>query len=218
MLTPLTFLLLFSSSGGAAPAPLPGYLRFSLREAKDGTCSLVAAEWIDGDGHRSWSRPLPARMRGSRGPCAAHELAAYRQSPRDGGIPGVAHLEARGALWVHEHTGLLALDSRSGKILLDTEAANMPLGESFGFDQGRFTWGSCSGPAPRGRVFAVCEDALLYFNGSTALLVDLGKRREKARGSYLSATSTPSGRAAREKTRIPLGGQTLALDGITYLR
>jgi hypothetical protein len=220
MHTFLNLLLLLSSPGvsGDAPAPPPGYLHFSLRAAKDGTCSLVAAEWIDGDGRRLWSSPLPARMRGSRGPCAAHELAAYRQSPRNGGIPGVAYLEARGALWVHDHAGLLALDARGGKILFDAEAAKLPLGESFFFDHGRFTWGSCSGPAPHGWVFAVCEDALLYFNGSTALLVELGKRREKARASYVSATSTSVGRAAREQTRIPLGGRTLELDGITYMR
>lgn len=220
MHTFLPFLLLFSSSGvsGEAPGSRPGYLHFSLRASKDGSCSLVAAEWIDGDGHPLWSSPLPARMRGSRGRCAAHELAAYRQSPRNGEIPGVGHLEARGALWVCDRGGLLALDPRSGKILFDAGAANMPPGESFFFDQGRFSWGSCSGPAPHGRVFAVCEDALLYFNGSTALLVDLEKRRERARASYVSATSTSSGRAAREQTGIPLGGRTLELDGITYMR
>jgi outer membrane protein assembly factor BamB len=204
--------------GGDAPAPLPGYLHFRLRAAKNGACSLAAAEWIDGDGRRSWSSPLPPRLRGSRGSCAEYELAMYRRSPRHAGIPGLATLEARGTLWLFDHGGLLALDPRSGKILLDATAANRPLGEAFFFDSGSFTWGSCSGGAPHAQVFEVCDDSLLYFNGSTALLVDLATRRVKARAPYVSGTSVSGGRAAREQTRIPLGGKTLELDGITHMR
>jgi outer membrane protein assembly factor BamB len=203
---------------GEPPAPLPAYLRFSLREAKDGSCRLDAAEWIDGDGRRVWTAALPERLRGSRGPCAEHELVWYRRAPRHTSIPGVGTLEARGTLWLFEAGGLLALDRKSGKIVLDTNTANRRLGESFFFDSGSFTWGACSGPAPHARVFAVCEDSLIAFNGSTALLIDLAKRSETARASYRSGMSQHLGRAAREQTRIPLGGRTLELTGITYMK
>src|SRR5262249_16960847 len=126
--------------------------------------------------------------------------------------------EEHGVLWVFDHGGPLALHPKSGKILLDAAAANRPLGESFFFDEGTFTWGACSGPAPHARVFEVCEGSLIYFNGSTALLVDLGTWRVKARASYKSGNSESLGRAARERTQIPLGGKTLELEGITFMR
>jgi outer membrane protein assembly factor BamB len=203
---------------GARPAPLPGYLRFSLQEAKDGSCRAEAAEWIDGDGRPVWTTALPERLRGSRGPCAEHELTWYRRAPRHSSIPGVGTLEARGALWVFEGGGLLALDRKSGKIVLDTDTAKKPLAAGFFFDEGTFTWGACSGPAPHGQVFAVCEESLIYFNGSIALLIDLAKRRETARAAYSSGMSKSLGRAARNQTRIALGGRTLELTGITYMK
>jgi hypothetical protein len=203
---------------GERPAPLPAYLRFSLQEAKDGSCRSEAAEWIDGDGRRVWTTALPQRLRGSRGPCAEHELTWYRRAPRHTSIPGLGTLEARGTLWVFDEAGLLALDRKSGKIVLDTDTAKKPLGAGFFFDEGSFTWGACKGPAPHGRVFAVCEDSLIAFNGSTALLIDLAKRREAARATYRAGMSQHLGRAAREQTRIPLGGRTLELTGITYMK
>jgi hypothetical protein len=122
----------------------------------------------------------------------------------------VRRLEAAGAHWLASMSGVLALDGQSGRALFDAPAETRPLGESFFIDGGEFRFGACHGPTYGSEVFATCGDSLVYFNGSTALLIDTVSRRELARGRFVAQSRT-GGHNVR--TEIPLGGQTLELDG-----
>jgi outer membrane protein assembly factor BamB len=200
-------------------ARLPPYLRFALAEEPDGTCQTKALEWVDGDGKVLWSRPPPAALlSGYR--CDTAEIRNYRQAPRYRELLGYWKQEAAGAVWISTGASLQGIDIKSGKLLFDATlgSADPVTQPSFFFDKGSFTYGDCRGEAPRGRVFAVCGQEILVFNGLTALVVDLPTRREKARGQFSQSHHRSGGRAAQVSTQIPVGKRTLELVGTIFMR
>ena len=201
------------------PARLPPYLRFALEREPDGTCPAKALEWVDGDGKVLWSRPPPAALRQAY-PCDTAEIQSYRQAPRYRELLGYSKQKAAGAVWIYTAESLQGIDIKSGKMLFDAAlGSGDPTTEpSFFFDEGSFTYGACRGDARHGRVFAVCGQELLVFNGLTALVVDLPTRREKARGQFSQSHYRSGGRAARVSAQIPVGERTLELAGIIYMR
>ena len=62
---------------------------------------------------------------------------------------------------------------------------------------------------------ARCGSSLLYFNGTTALLVDTRLWKVTAEATYTRAALTSSGR--KTEAAFPLGGRTLSLRGVTYM-
>jgi outer membrane protein assembly factor BamB len=196
-------------------ARLPPYLRYALAEEPDGTCQTKAIEWVDGDGKVLWSRPPPPALL-SGFPCDTAEIRNYRQAPRYRELLGHWNQEAAGAVWIYTGASLQGIDRKSGKLLFDATlgSAGPVTQPSFSFDEGSFTYGNCRGEAPHARVFAVCGQELLVFNGLIALAVDLPTRREKARGQF----SQSHHRSGKRAARIPVGERTLELVGIIYMR
>jgi outer membrane protein assembly factor BamB len=200
-------------------ARLPPYLRFALAEEPDGTCQTKAIEWVGSDGKVLWSRPPPAALL-SGYLCDTAEIQLYRQAPRYRELLGYWKQEAAGAVWIFTGAGLQGIALKNGELLFDATlgSANPLTQPSFFVDKGSFTYGNCRGEAPRGRVFAVCGQELLVFNGQTALVVDLPTRRERARGQFSQSHHRSGGRAAQVSAKIPVGERTLDLAGIIYMR
>jgi outer membrane protein assembly factor BamB len=200
-------------------ARLPPFLRYAVAEEPGGTCQTKAVEWVDGDGKVLWSRSPPAASVPAL-PCDTGEIRNYREAPRYRRLPGYAHQEAAGAVWIYTGASLQGIDVKGGELLFDAALGSVnPLKQpSFFFDDGTFTYGDCRGPARRGVVFTICGRELVVFNGLNALVVDLHSKQEKARGQFSQREHRSGGRAAQVSTRIPVGKRTLVLTGIIYMR
>lgn len=195
---------------------------FGERKTADGLVSCRPAEvaWVDGDDKVVWKRGLPARLRAtSWGLCSDEEVTYYLRRPRYVGLspllfPGVAAAGDR--IVVADTTGVLVLDRKDGAALLDRAAHRD--GQALFFDRGTFALDSsppCSGPARHGQVFAQCGSSLVYFNGRTAILMDMRAPRVEAETALTPAMVTSRG--VKTEAAIPLGARVLSLRAITYV-
>lgn len=212
------------TSAPAATSNEP-FLRWSFEEKVNPEglmlCYPRAVAWLDGEDRLLWERDLPGRIRAQAwGACKDAEISEYRREPRHRAqllyaLIGV--LVSENAVFIAEGSGILALRRQDGAPLLDHAA---PLDDRpLFFDTGSFdlTDGpSCTGAARRGRVFARCGESLVYFNGTTALLIAAATFRVEAE-STVTRAMVSSQRISTEAA-IPLGTRTLGLHGRTYMR
>ncbi|MBF5041122.1 hypothetical protein FGE12_01860 [Aggregicoccus sp. 17bor-14] len=115
-------------------------------------------------------------------------------------------------------TGVLLLDVRDGKVLLDWEAPRDASARFF-VDEGHFALEgapSCAGAFLRGRMLQRCGSRLVYFNGTAAALLQLAPPRLRAQ-ARLEAAQVVSPKPGRLRARIPFGSRTLVLQGVVYL-
>lgn len=205
-----------------APPPLDPFARWEVERRAD-RCHPRALAWIDGEDRVAWQRELPARVRAlGFGPCEEQELASYRRNPRATGAPDYAVLgvaDAGGSIVEADLTGVLALRKTDGAVLLDAGAPSADPRDSLFFDDGTFELQGvpgCTGPSRRAHVFARCGERLVYFNGTTVLVIALDKPRVEARGRYQRTAVTVTG--VRTEATIAAGPFALVLKGITYMR
>lgn len=215
----------FDLATDAQPKALDPFLRWHFEERMDADgrvrCHPDEVAWVDGDDEVVWNRALPARTRAtSWGLCDDHEVAYYLRRPRYAGISPHLLTGASAAgdmVAVADMTGVLALARKDGAVLLDRAARRDD--QALFFDSGTFALDSdppCSGQAPHGQVFAQCGSSLVYFNGSTALLIDMGAWRVEAESALTPAMVTSRG--VKTEAAIPLGARILSLRGRTYMR
>jgi hypothetical protein len=202
---------------GPAP-PLAAFARWEVADGAGG-CRPRALAWVDGADRVVWQRTLPARVQSlSLGPCAELEVAQYRRNPRspDSFPDVIGMLETGDAIVEADVTGVLALRKADGAVALDAEAPSSPSG--LRFDEGEFAvagLADCKGPANGAAVFARCGERLVYFNGTTALVIGAGTLRVEARGRYSPAAAVLG---VHSRASIALGRYTLHLAGITHMQ
>jgi outer membrane protein assembly factor BamB len=223
VILPLDGLTAFDLTPESRPKPLDAFLRwqFDQRATPDGpACHPSSVAWVDGEDAVVWKRDLPPRLRSmSWGLCNDHEYVGYMRRPRQSrgllySIIGVEGVDD--ALIVADGTGVLALHRRDGAALFDRATAFAD--PSLFFDSGTFhldTDPPCSGPSRHARIFARCGSALLFFNGSTALLIDPSSWRVTAEATYTPAALLSGGH--KTEAAFKLGGRTLSLKGVTYM-
>lgn len=193
-------------------------------------CQAVSVSWLDAHDRVRWTARLPARMRDAdQGDCdcrraddggaCASELREYRARPRASVPPFVVGVLREGhVLAVADMSGVLLLDVRSGKVLLDWEAPP-DAGARLFVDEGRFTlegMKECSGVLERGRMLRRCGTRLVYFNGSAVAVFHLGRPRLEAATRVEASHVVPSA-PSHVKARIPVGSGTFVLNGRVYL-
>ncbi|NMO17867.1 hypothetical protein HPC49_23370 [Pyxidicoccus fallax] len=227
-------LFLVAGVASAQGAGTGAFLRWDLEEAgpqPETVCQAVSVSWLDAKDRVLWTVPLPARMRevdrepcgcapaGDGGVCVS-ELHAYRSRPRASVPPFVVGVLRKGdVLAVADMSGVLLLDVRSGKVLLDWEAPREPSPRLF-VDEGRFTLegtAGCTGSLARGRMLHRCGNRFVYFNGTAVALLQASPPGLEAAVRVEDAHLIPQ-RPSRVKARIPIGGGAFVLRGIVYLR
>jgi hypothetical protein len=215
-------LVAFAPVRGAKPPPLAAFARWEVERRGD-RCGPRALAWIDCDDRTVWQRELPARVRAlSFGSCEELELAYYRRTPRAGGPPSLAVLgiiDAGASIIEADLSGVVALRKADGALLLDADAPSATPRDALFFDEGTFELRGapgCTGRSRRAHVFARCGERLVYFNGSTLLVIALDKPRIEARGQYQRTATTVTG--VRTEASIPAGPFSLVLAGVTYMR
>ncbi|MFP2925682.1 hypothetical protein ACLESO_10765 [Pyxidicoccus sp. 3LG] len=231
-------LFLVTSVVSTGDARAGAFLRWNLEDRPrvdaprgETVCQAVSVSWLDARDRVLWTVALPERMQESdQAPCGCRpagdggvcvsELHDYIARPRASVPPFVVGVLRQGdVLAVADLSGVLLLDVRSGKVLLDWEAPREPNAQLF-VDEGRFTLEGtqgCSGPLARGRMLHRCGTRFVYFNGSAVALFQARPPGLEAAVRVESAHLIPQ-RPARVKARVPIGGGTFALQGIVYLR
>jgi hypothetical protein len=214
-----------------APPPLEPFLRWEL-EARNGPngqmCHARALAWIDGSDRPVWTRELPSRVRDqSLGECSEYENAYYLRAPRQMRAlvpPTLGMARVGGSLVVADISGVLALRASTGAVELDVAAPVLPVTKpdrTLFFDEGTFAVTGipgCGGTSSQARVFAQCGSKLIYFNGTSAMVLSGSPLRVEARGAYNGAAAhTPQGRAATSSATIQVGKYVLRLEGTTYM-
>ncbi|MFP2907830.1 hypothetical protein ACLESD_22835 [Pyxidicoccus sp. 3LFB2] len=231
-------LVLVASMASARDVPAGAFLRWDLEERvrADGpqpetVCQAVSVSWLDARDRVLWRAPLPERMRkvdwepcgcrppGDGGVCVS-ALHTYVAEPRASTPPFVVGTHRKGdVLGVADMSGVLLLDVRTGKVLLDWEAPREPNAVLF-VDEGRFTLEGipgCAGTVARGRLFHRCGSRFLYFNGSAVALFQTRPPGLETAVRAETAHLIPQ-RPSHVKARIPIAGGTFMLEGRVYLR
>jgi hypothetical protein len=215
-------LLAFDPAPSSRPAPLDAFLRWEIAAAGD-RCGPTAVSWIDGEDRVVWQAAVPARMHAlSFGPCNELKVVTYRRLPRLGSpfVANGGYLIANAVVVVVDSGGVWLLRKTDGATLLDVATNDSTSNPNVGlfFDGGEYVFdGTCRGRAYHGATFALCGDHVVYFNGKTALLVDIVKLRVDARASYpKNATIRSTG--LHTDVTIHLGTHELALRGETYMK
>lgn len=215
----------FDLAPDSQPKALEPFLRwhFEARAAADGAvlCHPDEVARVDGDDKVVWRRRLPERTRATPwGACDDYEVVYYLRRPRSAGLSLYSLMGAAtagDADVVADATGVLALARKDGAVLLDRAAPRDD--RAIFFDEGTFALDGgppCAGPSRHGYVFAQCGSSLVYFNGSTALLIDACAWRVEAEAALTPAMVTSRG--VKTEAAIPLGKRILSLRGITYMR
>jgi outer membrane protein assembly factor BamB len=201
-----------------APAPMAPYLRLEHADERgrdEGPrCRSVALSWVDGEENVVWRRELPARFQGSEaGTCAAGTAVLLRRRPR----LTAGFLELGATVVVARAAGVLALDRRSGEVVLDLDAPpEGPEGDTLYFDGGTFSLSgtpSCTGRSDRAFVFERCASRVLFFNGSTAALLGGRPFAVEARAVFSQHMARALDEERPHGAVIPLGRRTLVIGG-----
>jgi outer membrane protein assembly factor BamB len=206
----------------AMAPPLAPFARWEIVAEPGGLCRLDALAWVDGADRVVWRRTVPGQRRQAfRSLC--EDVQGYRRSPRDaaGKVAGVLGIvDAGAAIVMADELGALALRKADGAIVLTTEASIDD--RALRFDDGTFAVAglpNCRGPAPHARVLARCGNRLVYFNGTTALILALDTLRVDGRGTFgRDATWQSGGHGAHQVASIKAGGYVVTLEGMTYMR
>jgi hypothetical protein len=214
VVVPIAGLSAFEFEPDEKPAPLPAFLRWQLfpETSTEGGfsdfCTPRAVEWVGPDERVIWRRELPAHLqRDSRESCRY-----YRRHPRQQTFNRT--LETETALAIASPSGVLVLRRSDGAVLLD---ANVPNRAGFLFDNGDFyleNGPTCAGPAPS--IFALCDEHLLFFNGTAAVWIDTRSWRVQARGN-VGPLEHADQSGVHTEARVPLGKLNLVLRGTTYM-
>jgi hypothetical protein len=220
VVVPSTGLVAYSAPS-SQPAPLQPFLRWELEADANGRCHPRALSRIDGEERVVWERALPTRIRAlDFGACDDQEVTGYRRGPRDAAwalYDALGVVDTGTAFVTADPSGVLALRATDGAIVLDHAAAQGT--DRVFFDNGTFALrgiSGCDGRSRRARVFARCGARVLYFNGTTALVLALDPLRVLASAQFDRKAHLESA-GARTHAVIPVGPYTLDLDGIVYM-
>ena len=197
-------------------------LRWTLQPAERGRQSIVGLELVGTDDEVVWQVPLDPEDAERMGKLAREDAQRHLEHFRDRRLPGTFRVELRPSeIIVADLAGVRVMDRRSGGVVFRWAAPSPPKSK-FWFDGGTYMARRgprrCEGDARHGSFAAMCGPDLLYFDGHTFAVFEVGSKLSvRGQTSKAQRKGNAPGPGVRPTAAYRAGGYRLALEGIVYL-